>query len=80
MSNQRVVYNGPKRVHALKFQAIALPNGLIANIYGPVGKPQNFYYSQSNLFSFQCYIYGIFLSFHLPLSFALFFGEFLFNN
>ena len=43
MSNQRVVYNGHKRVHALKFQAITLPNGLIANIYGPVGKPQTFF-------------------------------------
>lgn len=36
--NQRVVYNGHKRVHSLKFQAIALPNGLIGNMYGPVGK------------------------------------------
>lgn len=35
---QRVVYNGHKRVHALKFQSLALPNGLIGNIYGPVGK------------------------------------------
>ena len=39
MPNQRVVYNGQKRVHALKLQAVSLPNGLIANIYGPVGKP-----------------------------------------
>ena len=29
--NQRMVYNGHKRVHALKFQAVALPNGLIGN-------------------------------------------------
>ena len=36
--HQRMVYNGHKRVHALKFQSIALPNGLIANMYGPVGK------------------------------------------
>ncbi|CAH3033691.1 unnamed protein product, partial [Porites evermanni] len=36
ISNQRVVYNGHKRVHALKFQAVSLSNGLIANIYGPV--------------------------------------------
>ena len=36
--HQRVVYNGHKRVHALKFQSVALPNGLIANMYGPVGK------------------------------------------
>ena len=36
--HQRVVYNGHKRVHAIKFQSVALPNGLIANMYGPVGK------------------------------------------
>ena len=28
--------NGQKRVHAIKFQAIATPNGLVANLYGPV--------------------------------------------
>ena len=36
--NQRVMYNGHKRVHALKFQSVVAPNGLIANLYGPVGK------------------------------------------
>ena len=36
--NQRVVYNGHKRVHGLKFQALSLPNGLVAKLYGPVGK------------------------------------------
>jgi len=36
--NQRIVYNGHKRVHSLKFQSLALPNGIIANMYGPVGK------------------------------------------
>ena len=35
---QRIMYNGHKRVHALKFQSLALPNGLIGNLYGPVGK------------------------------------------
>ena len=30
---QRVVCNGHKRVHALKFQSLALPNGLIGNLY-----------------------------------------------
>lgn len=35
---QRAVYNGHKRIHALKFQSLALPNGLIGNIFGPVGK------------------------------------------
>ena len=34
--NQRVMYNGHKKVHAIKFQSIATPNGLIANLYGPV--------------------------------------------
>ena len=33
---QRVVYNGHKRVHALKFQSIVAPNGLVANLFGPV--------------------------------------------
>ena len=34
---QRIVYDGHKRVHSLKFQSVALPNGLIGNMYGPVG-------------------------------------------
>lgn len=34
--NQKVVYNGHKRVHALKFQSVTLPNGLIAHLFGPV--------------------------------------------
>ena len=34
--NQRILYSGHKRVHSLKFQSVALPNGLIANLYGPV--------------------------------------------
>lgn len=33
--HQREVYNGHKRVHGLKFQAIVTPDGLIANLYGP---------------------------------------------
>ena len=36
--NQREVYNGHKRVHALKFQSVVTPNGLIANLFGPVEK------------------------------------------
>ena len=35
--NQRVVNNGHKRVYGLKFHSIVLPNGMIANLYGPVG-------------------------------------------
>lgn len=34
--NQCIVYNGHKRVHSLKFQSVAIPNGLVANLYGPV--------------------------------------------
>ena len=36
--HQGVVYNGHKHFHALKFQSVALPYGLIGNMYGPVGK------------------------------------------
>ena len=36
--HQRILYNGHKRVHALKFQSVALPNGFFGNLYGPVGK------------------------------------------
>ena len=42
-SGQRIAYNGQKRVHGLKFQSIALPNGLIGNIFGPVGKNLNIF-------------------------------------
>ena len=35
---QRTVYNGHKIVHSLKVQSVVLPNGLIANLCGPVGK------------------------------------------
>ena len=31
--NQRVIYNGHKRVHSIKFQAVALPNVLVGNLY-----------------------------------------------
>lgn len=52
--HQRIVYNGHKRVHALKFQCFALPNGLIGHIYGPVGKTKHkfSYYLRLFLVSF----------------------------
>lgn len=34
--NQRVLYNGHKKVHAIKFQSVAAPNGLVANLFGPI--------------------------------------------
>ena len=33
--HQRIMYNGHKRVHSMKFQSVVLPNGLIANLSGP---------------------------------------------
>ena len=33
--NQGQVYNGDKRVHALKSWAVILPNGMIGNLTGP---------------------------------------------
>ena len=40
--SQKIVYNGHKRVHALKYQSVVAANGLIANLYGPVGMKNNF--------------------------------------
>ena len=34
--NQRVLYNGHKKVHAINVQSVAVPNGLVANLYGRV--------------------------------------------
>ena len=33
---QRACFNGHKRFHGIKFQSIALPNGLIGNLFGPM--------------------------------------------
>ena len=29
-------YNGHEKVHAIKFHSVVTPNGLIANLFGPV--------------------------------------------
>ena len=34
--NQRVLYNGHKRVHAIKCQSVATPDGLVVFLHGPV--------------------------------------------
>ena len=54
--NQRVVYNCHKRVHALKFQFLVLPNGLIDHLFGPVGKGIfiHFLYWDSTVAVFTC--------------------------
>lgn len=33
---QRAVYSGHKRGHGLHFQAVVLPNGIIADVFGPI--------------------------------------------
>lgn len=33
--NQRTMYNGHKRTHAIKLQSFVVPNGIIANLSGP---------------------------------------------
>ena len=35
-NNQRILFNGHKRIYAIKFQSVVAPNGLIANLHGPV--------------------------------------------
>ena len=50
--NQGIVYNGHKRVHALKYQSVALPCGMIA-MYGPVGNKNYFF----QLIFISCYIH-----------------------
>ena len=40
--NQRILCNGHKRLHALKYQSVTTPSGMIANLFGPVdGKRHN---------------------------------------
>ena len=34
--SQNILYNGHKKVHTIKFQSVVAPNGLVANLYGPV--------------------------------------------
>lgn len=36
IDGQRLFFNGHKRVHALKYQIVTLPNGLIWDIFGPI--------------------------------------------
>lgn len=33
--DQRLLYNGHKRLHGIKFQSVVTPNGIIANMSGP---------------------------------------------
>ncbi|KIJ29878.1 hypothetical protein M422DRAFT_268662 [Sphaerobolus stellatus SS14] len=31
-----MAYNGHNRIHCLKYQAVVIPNGILANLYGPL--------------------------------------------
>lgn len=69
-NNQQECYNGHKRVHALKYQSVVTPNGLIANLFGPIEgrRHDSFLLSESQLlpalalknenFNEPYYIYG----------------------
>ena len=35
--NHRIFFHWHKRVHVIKFQSVALPNGLTGHLYGPAG-------------------------------------------
>ena len=34
--SQKILYNGHKKIHGIKFQSVVAPNGLVANLYRPV--------------------------------------------
>eukprot|EP00794_Sanderia_malayensis_P004312 gene4312-biopygen3500 len=38
---KKTMYNGDKRVHALKYQAVVAANGLIANLYGTIERKRH---------------------------------------
>ena len=35
-NNQRALFNGHKRIHAINFHSVVAPNEFIGNVYGPV--------------------------------------------
>lgn len=57
---QRAAYNGHKKFHALKFQAIMLPNGLFGHLYGPFEgrRNDNYLLAQSGILE-QCALHAI---------------------
>ena len=48
--NQSLLYNGHKRVHVIKFQSVVTPDGMIANMYGPVDKLSFLYKIDSRVY------------------------------
>ena len=39
--HQGIVYTGYKKYHALKYQAVVLPNGMFGHLFGPIGGCHN---------------------------------------
>jgi nuclease HARBI1 len=57
---QRAAYNGHKKFHALKFQAVMLPNGMIGHLFGPEEgrRNDNFLLAKSGLLD-TCAVHAI---------------------
>ena len=49
--NQKIMYSGHKRKHGYKMQSVSAPNGLIANLFGPIegSRHDSFLLGQSGL-------------------------------
>jgi len=49
--HQKRLYSGYKQMHGIKFQSITMPDGLIANLYGPMNGNchDSFMYGQSGI-------------------------------
>ncbi|KIJ42814.1 hypothetical protein M422DRAFT_98796, partial [Sphaerobolus stellatus SS14] len=51
--NQRLIYNGWKRIHCLKYHAVITPDGLVIHVFGPVDgrRHDEMVYKESGLFN-----------------------------
>lgn len=57
---QRVAYNGHKKHHALKYQAVMLPNGMFGHLYGPFeGRRNDVHLLNSSQLLHKCAQYAI---------------------
>ena len=60
---QQIMYNGHKRVHAIKFEQVLAANGLIVRMFGPVGKlcVWNLFILHFLYLTFKCNSYLLFI-------------------
>ena len=58
---QRQLYTGHKRVHGIKFQSIVCPDGMIANLYGPIEgrRHDSFMLSRSEILALEHFSFGL---------------------